>query len=290
MNPTVQRLLTARPSRPRRRGDEPPSSWHCTNRATQTPHVGDEPSRKERRVPLSEQTLHAGDELSYLPWKSPRTPQTPQRLLKEFYYSTPSRYPAGQAQEPSRPNAPGRNLPSRNPEVTGRDLLPPGPRTPKPRGKRAGSTNRPGTGPWSAGSTGGTTLRNRDRGPSCLANARNVASRPYRARRAASAAPRPTGSPAGAATPGGRQRHPRSWQRKNSPNLRLPTRCGKRPTGKYPGPPSAGQANRTGTGYNPHHDDHQQPGRLPRGAQEQPPVAGRCARPDTGRGPAATPG
>ena len=130
---------------------------------------------------------------------------TPQRLLKEFYYSTPSRYPAGHAQEPSRPNAPGRNLPSRNPEVTGRDLLPPGPRTPKPRGKRAGSTNRPGTGPWSAGSTGGATLRNRDRGPSSLASARNVASRPYRARHAASAAPRPTGSPAGAAMPSGGQ-------------------------------------------------------------------------------------
>ena len=125
----------------------------------------------------------------------------PHCLLKEFYSSTPSRYPAGHAQEPSRPNAPRRNFPSRNPKVTGRDLLPPGPRTPKPRGKRAGSTNKPGTGPRSAGSTSGATLRNRDRGPSCLASARTVASRPSLAKRDAPPAPSTTGSPAGAATP-----------------------------------------------------------------------------------------
>ena len=70
----------------------------------------------------------------------PPRPGRPLSLLKEFYSSTPSRYPAGHAQEPSRPNAPGRNSPSRNPKVTGRDLPPPGPRTQKPRGKRAGST------------------------------------------------------------------------------------------------------------------------------------------------------
>ena len=67
--------------------------------------------------------------------------QTPHSLLKEFYSSTPSQYPAGHAQGPSRINAPRRNFPSRNPKMTGRDLLPPRPRTPKPRGKRAGSTS-----------------------------------------------------------------------------------------------------------------------------------------------------
>ena len=103
----------------------------------------------------------------------PPRPGRPHCLLKEFYSSTPSRYPAGHAQEPSRPNAPGRNLPSRNPEVTGRDPPPPGPRTPKPRGKRAGSTNRPGTGHRSAGSTGCATLRNRDRGPKQLGKCQN---------------------------------------------------------------------------------------------------------------------
>ena len=136
----------------------------------------------------------------------PPRPGRPHCLLKEFYSSTPSRYPAGHAQEPSRPNAPRRNFPSRNPKVTGRVLLPPGPRTPKPRGKRAGSTNGPGTGPQSAGSTGGATLRNRDRGPSYLASARNVASRRFLANRGARPAPRPTGSPAGAAMPSGEAR------------------------------------------------------------------------------------
>ena len=136
-------------------------------------------------------------------------------LLKEFYSSTPSRYPARHAQEPSRPNAPGRNFPSRSPEVTGRDLLPPGPRTQKPRGKRAGSTNRPGTGPRSAGNTGGTTLRNRDRGPSCLASGRTVASRRFPANRGARPAPRPTGSPAGAAMPSGDARENRREYRRN---------------------------------------------------------------------------
>ena len=131
----------------------------------------------------------------------PPRPGRPQRLLKKFYSSIPSRYPAGHAQEPSRPNAPGRNFPNRSPEVRGRDLLPPGPRTPKPRGKRAGSTNRPGTGPRSAWSTGGATLRNRDRGPSCLASARNVASQRFPANRGARPARRPTGSPPGAAMP-----------------------------------------------------------------------------------------
>ena len=47
----------------------------------------------------------------------PPRPGRPHCLLKEFYSSTSSRYPAGHAQEPSRPNAPGRNFPSRNPSV-----------------------------------------------------------------------------------------------------------------------------------------------------------------------------
>ena len=140
---------------------------------------------------------------------------SPHSLLKEFYSSTPSRYPAGHAQEPSRPNAPGRNFLSRSPEVTGRDLPPPGPRTQKPRGKRAGSTNGPGTEPRRAGSTGCATLRNRDRGPSCLASARNAASRRFPAKRDASAAPRPTGSPAGDATPSGDTRENRRGYRRN---------------------------------------------------------------------------
>ena len=41
-------------------------------------------------------------------------------LLKEFYSSTPSRYPAGHAQEPSRPNAPGRKLPKPKPKSDGK--------------------------------------------------------------------------------------------------------------------------------------------------------------------------
>ena len=98
-------------------------------------------------------------------------------LLKEFYSSTPSRYPAGHAQEPSRPNAPGRNSPSRNPEVTGRDLPPPGPRTQKPRGKRAGSTNKPGTGPRSAWSTADSVRRKDADKPNCLAFAKTAATR-----------------------------------------------------------------------------------------------------------------
>ena len=133
-------------------------------------------------------------------------PGHPLSLLKEFYSSTPSRYPAGHAQEPSRPNAPGRNFPSRSPKVTGRDLLPPRPRTQKPRGKRAGSTNTPGTEPRSAWSTGGATLRNRDRRPGCSASARTVASRRFPAYRGARSAPRPTGSPPGAATPNAGER------------------------------------------------------------------------------------
>ena len=143
----------------------------------------------------------------------PPRPGRPHCLLKEFYSSTPSRYPAGHAQEPSRPNAPRRNFPSRDPKVTGRDLLPPGPRTPKPRGKRAGSTNKPGTGPRSAGSTGCATLRNRDRGPSFWASARTVASRRFPANRGARPAPRPTGSPAGATMPSGGPRIKRHGER-----------------------------------------------------------------------------
>ena len=65
----------------------------------------------------------------------PPRPGRPHCLLKEFYSSTPSRYPAGHAQEPSRPNAPGRNFPSRNPEVTGRDLLPPLAKDPETAGE-----------------------------------------------------------------------------------------------------------------------------------------------------------
>ena len=80
------------------------------------------------------------------------------------------------------------------------------PRTQKPRGKRAGSTNTPGTEPRSAWSTGGATLRNRDRRPGCSASARTVASRRFPAYRGARSAPRPTGSPPGAATPNAGER------------------------------------------------------------------------------------
>ena len=110
---------------------------------------------------------------------------SPHKILKELRSNTPSRCPAGHAQEPSRPHAPGRNSLSRSPKVTGRDLLPPKPRTLKPRGKLAGSTTRPGTGPLSAGSTSDNSHKNSGKGPRNSASAGTAPSPPYRARHAA---------------------------------------------------------------------------------------------------------
>ena len=189
----------------------------------------------------------------------------PHKVLKELRSNTPSRCPAGHAQEPSRPHAPGRNSLSRSPKVTGRDLLPPKPRTLKPRGKLAGSTTRPGTGPLSAGSTSDNSHKNSGKGPRNSASAGTAPNPPSRTRHAAPHALRPTGSPAGRATPTEGPR-PKKSQR------------------------PARQTNERGTGYNPSHDDHQQPGRFPRGTQEQSPMAGRRPGPDTGRRPDGTTG
>ena len=108
----------------------------------------------------------------------------------------------------------------------------------------AGGTNRPGTGPRSAGRTTGAAPRKSGRKPGRRASAGTAASPPYLARPAAQTALRPTGSPADAAT----------------------TREGPRPQGihqVYQEALLARQASRVRTGYNPRHDDHQQPGRLP---------------------------
>ena len=135
----------------------------------------------------------------------------------------------------------------------------------KPSYCDAGSTNGPGARARSAWSTTGALPRNSGRRPRNSANAGTAASPPSCIRHAAPHALRPTGSPAGSATPSGGPR-PNTRQRQT----RQPTK--------------------SGTGYNPQRDDHQQPGRFPRGAQEQPGLAGGRLDPHPGRRTAPAPG
>ena len=81
----------------------------------------------------------------------------------------------------------------------------------------AGSTNRLGTRLRSAWNTTGASPKNSVRRPRNSANAGTAASPRSQAKRAVPRALRPTGSPAGAATPGGGHRPRRCPPRKNRP-------------------------------------------------------------------------
>ena len=86
----------------------------------------------------------------------------------------------------------------------------------KPSYCDAGSTNGPGARARSAWSTTGALPKNGYRKPKNSASAGTAASLRSRNRRAAPRAPRPTGSPAGAATPGGGQRPKLRRQRRKA--------------------------------------------------------------------------
>ena len=85
--------------------------------------------------------------------------------------------------------------------------------------RTAGSANRPGTRVQSAWSTSGTLPTNGGRGPESSANAGTAASLPSLANRGARPAPRPTGSPAGAATPCGELRPKGNSPEKGRPHF-----------------------------------------------------------------------
>ena len=123
------------------------------------------------------------------------------------------------------------------------------------RGKSRSSTTAGETSPQNERSSTGAMPKSNGSRPRNSANAGTAPNRPSPAKRAAPGAPQLTGSPAGAAT----------------------TREGPRPKGirqEYQEALLVRQASRMRTGYNPRHDDHQQPRRLPGGAQEQPSVEG----------------
>ena len=168
----------------------------------------------------------------------------------------------------TRPSGPAVRR-SRNPASNSLTAAAPIRKHPRPKlathAKAAGNTNKPRERPRRAGSTSGNLPRNRDRGPRNSAGAGTAASLPSLAKRDAPPALRPTGSPAGTATPGGGPR-PDKRQRRTK------------------------QTSERRTGYNPHRDDHQLPRRLPPSPRRQPILAGGCPSTHSGRGTASTPG